>query len=66
MNGNEMRNGKTIFDLPLRVTFYVRISTNKDEQINSLEIKCSTTHNSFRKGEIGPISRVMWICKTAF
>ena len=34
---NEMRNGKTIFELPLRVTFYARVSTDKDEQINSLE-----------------------------
>lgn len=34
---NEMRNGKSIFDLPLRVTFYARVSTDKDEQINSLE-----------------------------
>ena len=34
---NELRNGKTIFDLPLRVTFYARVSTDKDEQINSLE-----------------------------
>ncbi len=34
---HEMRNGKTIFDLPLRVTFYARVSTDKDEQINSLE-----------------------------
>lgn len=33
----EMRNGKTIFDLPLRVTFYARVSTDKNEQINSLE-----------------------------
>ena len=33
----EMRSGKTIFDLPLRVTFYARVSTDKDEQINSLE-----------------------------
>jgi len=32
-----MRNGKTIFDLPLRVTFYARVSTDKDEQLNSLE-----------------------------
>lgn len=32
-----MRNGKTIFDLPLRVTFCSRVSTNKYEQINSLE-----------------------------
>ena len=34
---NEMRRGKTIFDLPLRVTFYARVSTDKDEQLNSLE-----------------------------
>ncbi len=34
---NELRSGKTIFDLPLRVTFYARVSTDKDEQINSLE-----------------------------
>ena len=33
----ELRNGKTIFDLPLRVTFYARVSTDKDEQLNSLE-----------------------------
>jgi len=33
----ELRDGKTIFDLPLRVTFYARVSTDKDEQINSLE-----------------------------
>lgn len=34
---NELRNGKTIFDLALRVTFYARVSTDKDEQLNSLE-----------------------------
>ena len=32
-----MRRGRTIFDLPLRVTFYARVSTDKDEQRNSLE-----------------------------
>ena len=36
---NEMRNGKSIFDLSLRVTFYARVSTDKDEQLNSLEIQ---------------------------
>ncbi len=29
--------GKTIFDLPLNVSFYARVSTEKEEQINSLE-----------------------------
>ena len=33
----EMRMGRSIFDLPLRVTFYARVSTDQDEQINSLE-----------------------------
>ena len=28
---------KTIFDLPLRVTFYARVSTTKEEQENSIE-----------------------------
>ena len=42
---NEMRSGKSIFDLPLRVTFYARVSTDKDEQLNSLETRCSTTQN---------------------
>lgn len=33
----EMRMGRSIFDLPLRVTFYARVSTDKSEQLNSLE-----------------------------
>ena len=34
---SEMRMGRSFFDLPLRVTFYARVSTDQDEQINSLE-----------------------------
>ena len=34
---DEMRAGKTIYDLSLRVTFYARVSTDQDEQLNSLE-----------------------------
>ncbi len=30
-------NGKTIFDLPLRVAYYARVSTEKEEQLNSLD-----------------------------
>ena len=33
----EMRAGKSIYDLSLRVTFYARVSTDQDEQLNSLE-----------------------------
>ena len=34
---SEMRRGRSFYDLPLRVTFYARVSTDQDEQINSLE-----------------------------
>lgn len=33
---NALNAGKTIFDLPLRVTYYARVSTDKDEQLHSL------------------------------
>ncbi len=32
----ELMAGKSIYDLPLRVTYYARVSTEKDEQLNSL------------------------------
>ncbi len=32
-----MQVGKTIFDLKLFVTYYARVSSEKEEQINSLE-----------------------------
>ena len=28
---------KSIFDIPLRVTYYARVSSESDEQLNSLE-----------------------------
>ena len=33
----EMRMGRSFYDLPLRVTFYARVSTDMDAQLNSLE-----------------------------
>ena len=33
---NALNSGKTIYDLPLRVTYYARVSTDKDEQLHSL------------------------------
>ncbi len=33
----ELRSGRSIYDLPLRVTFYARVSTDMDAQLNSLE-----------------------------
>ena len=32
-----LSNGKTIFDLPLKVTQYARVSTEKEEQLHSLD-----------------------------
>ena len=41
MNLYEIRkalsSGKTIYDLPLRVTYYGRVSTEKEQQKSSLE-----------------------------
>ena len=34
---NMLGKGKSIYDLPLRVTFYARVSTDRYEQLNSLE-----------------------------
>lgn len=34
---NELKNGKSIFDMKLKVVYYGRVSTDKDEQLNSLE-----------------------------
>ena len=33
----ELRKGKTIYDMDLRVGYYARVSTDKDDQLNSLE-----------------------------
>ena len=34
---NILAQGKKLIDLPLRVTFYARVSTDRDKQLNSLE-----------------------------
>lgn len=33
----EISSGKNIYDLPLRVTYYARVSSEKDEQLNSIK-----------------------------
>ena len=33
---HQLMAGKTIFDIPLRVTYYARVSTDKEEQLHSL------------------------------
>ena len=32
---------KSIYEIPLRVTFYARVSSEKDEQLNSLDNQIS-------------------------
>ena len=46
--------GKSIYDLPLRVTYYARVSTGKDEQKNSLE-----NQDMYYKNKILSVSK--WI-----
>lgn len=38
---NALHTGKTIYDIPLRVTFYARVSTDKNEQLHSLSAQVS-------------------------
>ena len=45
----ELNSGKTIFDLPLNVVYYARVSTEKEEQINSLENQVSFFEEYIRK-----------------
>ncbi|MCL2704442.1 MAG: recombinase family protein [Defluviitaleaceae bacterium] len=34
---NQLNAGRSIFDIPMRTTFYARVSTEKDGQLNSLD-----------------------------
>ena len=34
---DQLRQGRSLYDLPLRVTFYARVSTDKEEQLSSLD-----------------------------
>ena len=47
----ELLAGKTIFDLPLKVTYYARVSTEKEEQMNSLENQVSFFEEYIRKNQ---------------
>ena len=41
--------GKTIYDLPLRVTYYGRVSTEREEQLNSLDNQIMYFENLIKK-----------------
>lgn len=45
----EMSRGKTIYELPLRVTYYARVSSEKDEQKNSLSNQVFYFENHIRE-----------------
>lgn len=47
---NELKT-KSIYDIPLRVTFYARVSSEKDEQLNSLDNQISYYHNFIRTNQ---------------
>ena len=49
---NELNKGKSIYDLPLRVTFYARVSTGTDEQTHSLKNQINY-YSDFIKGTSG-------------
>ena len=54
MNLYEIRNQlktKSIYDIPLRVTFYARVSSDSDEQLNSLENQTSYYENLIRNNQ---------------
>ena len=44
-----LANGKTIFELPLKVSYYARVSTEKEEQINSLKNQVTFFEDYIRK-----------------
>lgn len=48
---NMLGQGKSIYDLPLRVTFYARVSTDRYEQLNSLENQVTYFSNFIKKQE---------------
>lgn len=46
---NMLGRGKTIYDLPLRVTYYARVSTELEEQLNSLDSQVMYFENLIKK-----------------
>lgn len=48
---NMLSQGKSIYDLPLRVTFYARVSTDRYEQLNSLENQVMYFSNFIKEQE---------------
>ena len=60
---NMLASGKSLYDLPLKVTFYARVSTDRDEQINSLENQVMYFENYIKSQQIKSVSFSMIIDK---
>ena len=45
LNVRNLMKTNSIYDIPMRVTFYARVSSEKDEQLNSLENQISYYKN---------------------
>ncbi len=45
----QLMRTKSIYDIPLRVTFYARVSSEKDEQLNSLDNQISYYRNFIKQ-----------------
>ncbi len=49
LNIRSMMKTRSIYDIPMRVTFYARVSSEKDEQLNSLDNQISYYKNYINK-----------------
>ena len=47
----QLEAGKNIYDMPLRVCFYARVSTDKEEQLNSLDNQITYFENLIRNND---------------
>ena len=51
LNIRTLLRTKSIYDIPLRVTFYARVSSDTEEQINSLDNQISYYEEFIQKNE---------------
>ena len=54
-----MLRTKSIYDIPLRVTYYARVSSDTDEQLNSLDNQIAYYENFITKIQLGHLFLVM-------
>ncbi|MDR1703678.1 MAG: recombinase family protein [Clostridiales bacterium] len=50
-NTRQQLKTRTVYDLPLRVTFYARVSSDSDEQLNSLDNQISYYEDLIKRNE---------------